>query len=106
MEFDATTIYCELERSPKLCHHCRLFASLATSGICVMHAAAKKRGWMVPDSTPPDYYKISLELAWIRNVGLPVSRSRPRYLYGRWDRELAHNSNYDVAKTLELLLHL
>eukprot|EP01047_Picozoa_sp_COSAG01_P006405 COSAG01_NODE_231_length_21019_cov_104.980501_14_plen_72_part_00 len=71
-----------------------------------MHSAAKKRGWMVPHSNPPDYRKISLELAWIRCVGLPVSRPQKRFLHGRWDRELAHNSDYDVAKTLELLLHL
>ena len=35
-----------------------------------------------------------------------VSRPQKRFLHGRWDRELAHNSDYDVAKTLELLLHL
>jgi hypothetical protein len=29
---------------------------------------------------------------------------RGTFLYGKWDRDLAHNSEYDVAKTLELVL--
>jgi hypothetical protein len=45
-------------------------------------------------------------VAWTRYVGLPVSRPRDRFLHGKWDRDLAHNSEYDVAKTLELVLHL
>eukprot|EP01047_Picozoa_sp_COSAG01_P090970 COSAG01_NODE_22684_length_845_cov_4.443700_2_plen_108_part_00 len=107
MEFDATIIYCELERLPKLRDRCPLFESLATSGICAMNAAAMKRGWKVPYSTPPDYHSISLENAWTRFVSMPVSRPQDRSLRGPlWDRELAHNSDYDVAKTLELLLHL
>jgi hypothetical protein len=107
MEFDATIIYCELERLPKLSHRCPLFESLATSGICAMNAAAMKRGWKVPQSTPPDYFSLSLENAWTRFVSLPVSRPHDRFIRGTlWDRELAHNSDYDVAKTIELLLHL
>jgi hypothetical protein len=105
LEFDATIIYCELERLPKLRHRCPLFASLATSGICVMQTAAKKTGWKVPHSTPPDYFGLSLQHAWIRYVGLPVF-ARDRFLRGKWDRDLAHNSEYDVAKTLELVLRL
>ena len=57
-------------------------------------------------ATPPDYLRLSLQHAWTRYVGLPVSRPRDRYLNGKWDRELAHNSEYDVAKTLELVLRL
>ena len=95
IEFDATIIYCELERIPELRHHCPLFESLAISGLCVAQAAAKKTGWKVPHSTPIDYYYLSLEHAWTRYVGS-----------GKWDRELAHNSDYDIAKTLELALHL
>eukprot|EP01047_Picozoa_sp_COSAG01_P111316 COSAG01_NODE_40104_length_467_cov_6.103261_2_plen_80_part_01 len=52
----------------------------------------------------PDYFGLSLEHAWTRYVGLPVSRPRDRFLHGKWDRDLAHNSEYDVAKTLELVL--
>ena len=106
MEFDATTIYCELERLPKLRHHCKMFDSLATSGICAMQTAAKKTGWKVPHSTPPDYFGLCLEHAWTRYVGLPVSQPRGRFLRGYWDRKLAHNSEYDVAKILELVLRL
>ena len=61
---------------------------------------------MVPHSTPPDYFSLSLENAWTRFVSLPVSRPHDRFRGPLWDRELAHNSDYDVAKTLELLLHL
>jgi hypothetical protein len=70
----------------------------------VIQTAAKKTGWKVPHSTPPDYFGLSLQHAWTRYVGLPVSRPRDRFLYGQWDRDLAHNSEYDVAKTLELVL--
>jgi DNA polymerase III epsilon subunit-like protein len=106
IEFDATIIYCELERIPELRHHCPLIESLAISGLCVAQAAAKKTGWKVPHSTPIDYYYLSLQHAWTRYVALPVSRPRDRYLHGRWDQKLAHNSDYDIAKALELALHL
>jgi hypothetical protein len=63
------------------------------------------RTHQLPHSTPPDYFGLSLEHAWTRYVGLPVSRPRDRFLHGKWDRDLAHNSEYDVAKTLELVLY-
>jgi hypothetical protein len=53
--------------------------------------------------SPPSHGFVS---AWTRYVGLPVSRPRDRFLHGYWDRKLAHNSVYDVAKTLELVLRL
>eukprot|EP01047_Picozoa_sp_COSAG01_P062955 COSAG01_NODE_8086_length_2925_cov_12.218684_4_plen_154_part_00 len=40
-----------------------------------------------------------------RHVGLPSVRGKIQKR-GRWRKNLAHNSNYDVAKTLEILLHL
>ena len=49
---------------------------------------------------------LSLQHAWTRYVGLPVSRPRDRFVNGGWDHDLAHNSEYDVAKTLELVLRL
>jgi hypothetical protein len=64
------------------------------------------RTHQLPHSTPPDYFGLSLEHAWTRYVGLPVSRPRDRFLHGKWDRDLARNSEYDVAKTLELVLYL
>ena len=106
MEFDATIIYCELERLPELRHFCPLFDSLAKSGLCVQHTAAKKMGCKVPHSTPPRYFGLSLQHAWTRYVGLPVSQPRKRFFRGKWDRKLAHNSEYDIAKTLELVFRL
>ena len=39
-------------------------------------------------------------------LGLVMSACLCLGLRGKWDRDLAHNSDYDVAKTLELVLRL
>eukprot|EP01047_Picozoa_sp_COSAG01_P016272 COSAG01_NODE_830_length_13271_cov_2.845278_2_plen_83_part_00 len=57
-------------------------------------------GWPIPFH---DNFR-ALENAWTRYVGLPVFCTRGCFVRGKWKKQLAHNSNYDVAKTLELIL--
>eukprot|EP01047_Picozoa_sp_COSAG01_P032430 COSAG01_NODE_2344_length_7864_cov_3.341790_5_plen_201_part_00 len=58
-----------------------------------LHATPSGRSWKI-GSTPTCLDSLC-RLACV---------SAARFLYGKWDRDLAHNSEYDVAKTLELVL--
>jgi hypothetical protein len=61
----------------------------------------------IRDQLRPSCLQLLLHAWRSRRPALPpLEHAWTRYVHGKWDRELAHNSDYDIAKTLELVLHL